>query len=258
MRRSCLTLLALMIWPLMIWVDGPVADWVATRAIRLADSTGVFSIMLIGLGAVWVAAAVMVALAVPARPTRLRSADPLKLSGRTATLVLGSAAASLGAATLLKHLIGRMRPSAPGADAWRFEPLSIDDRFAALPSAQAACVAAIVLSLAVQLPRWRLPLVASGAAACLARVLAGAHWPSDVVAGWVLGAAMVLVTELGLVRRQTRLGSPPPKRPVREQAGLPASLPPMSAARPAPDRATGPKPSAHTRPSAAPDGGRGA
>ena len=200
--RRCLAIPALMILPVMIWVDEPVAAWVATQPARLAGGAAPFPVALVLFGAALAGAATLLARK---RPRGL--ADAVPLPGRTATLVVISAAASLGSACLLKHLIGRTRPSAAGAGSWRFEPLAFDDRFAALPSAHAACVAAIVLSLAVRLPRWRVPLVVGGAAACLHRVLAGAHWPSDVIAGWGLGAAMVLVTQFGLIKRQARLGS---------------------------------------------------
>ncbi|GGD34285.1 hypothetical protein GCM10011335_41670 [Aureimonas glaciei] len=206
MRGKGLAVSLLVILPVMVWVDTPVAAWVATQQSRQPGSGAAFSNWLALPGAVLAVAAVLAALVAPTRPGRRRPADPAQLPGHTATLVLVSAAASLAAAATLKHLIGRIRPSA-GADAWRFEPMAFDDRFAALPSAQAACVAAIVLGLAMRLPRWRMPLFTAGAAACLARVAAGAHWPSDVVAGWGLGAAMVLVTQLGLVRRQRRPGS---------------------------------------------------
>lgn len=121
-------------------------------------------------------------------------------------LALLSAAASLAAAGGLRHLIGRIRPSDLGADPSRFDPLAFDDRLAAMPSAPAACIAAISLSLAVSLPRLRLPLVVAAAAAGLACLLAGAPWPNDGMAGWGLGAAMAIVAQVGHARRHRRAG----------------------------------------------------
>ncbi|MEH6717289.1 MAG: phosphatase PAP2 family protein [Aurantimonas endophytica] len=202
MQRRSLIVLVLMIIPVMIWVDEPLAEWVATWSVRLASGAAAFSITLASLG---VAVAVVAGLMALARPASIQPVTPGPSSGRVATLVLVSAAASFGAAGLLKHLIGRIRPSTIGADPWRFEPLAFDDRFAALPSAQAACIAAVALSLATSFPRLRVLLILAGAAACLARVVAGDHWPSDVMAGWALGAAAVIVTRLGFARRQRRL-----------------------------------------------------
>ena len=124
-------------------------------------------------------------------------------------LALLSAAASLAAAGALRHLVGRIRPTAHGADLARFEPLAFDDRLAVMPSAPAACIAAISLSLGLSLPRLRLPLVVAAAATGLASLLAGAPWPNGAMAGGGVGAAMAIVAQVGHARRHRRAGCRP-------------------------------------------------
>ena len=192
--------------PVVIWVDKPSAAWVVTRSIQPYGAAAFW----ITLGFLGVAIAVVATLMALAGPAGGRFVGPARWNGSTAALAIVAGAASLATAGLLKHLIGRVRPSTDGADPWRFEPLAFDDRFAALPSAQAAFVAAISLSLAMSVPSLRVPLVLGGVAASIARVLAGAHWPSDVMAGWVLGAAIAAVAHLGHARRQRRLAPRPP------------------------------------------------
>jgi len=163
----------------MMWADRPVGRLVGSLPAWLADAVAAVSLLL-------AIAAGLFIVAIALRDGAVRRAR----LGQGALLVVGSAAASLASAWLLKHLMGRARPEA-GVDPWSFAPLAFDDSYASLPSAQASCAAAIALSLAIALPRLRGLLVLLGAAVCLARVLVGAHWPSDVMAGWALGAAAV-------------------------------------------------------------------
>lgn len=96
--------------------------------------------------------------------------------------------AAVVSSLLIKNMIGRARPSAlHGWDSWLFKPFAFDDAFASLPSAQAALAAAITCSAAVHFPRYRVCLLTTGVLICVARVFAGEHWTSDVIAGWTLG-----------------------------------------------------------------------
>lgn len=94
----------------------------------------------------------------------------------------------------VKSGVGRVRPELA-------EPVSYASGFA-FPSGH-TMNSAIGLSvlLVVLLPhvpdRWRVPAVVAGAVVALAvgssRVILGVHWASDVVAGWLLSLAWVLV-----------------------------------------------------------------
>jgi len=204
MRLVNLILLIALIGPVAICVDRPVAAWAAALPTRLADNASTLSSALFFLGLAVAGIAVVTSL------VQLPADFALGLHRQrkgTAMLVAVSAAGSLVSALILKHVVGRIRPSTQGAEPWRFEFMAFNDDFAAWPSVHAAVAAALVLSLSMQLPSLRLPLLIVGVAACIARLLVGVHWPSDVLSGWALGAAMVAVSQLGLTKRRLRHGA---------------------------------------------------
>lgn len=103
--------------------------------------------------------------------------------GTTYGLVLG-----------LKRLVGRPRPFVRRALTSRsrhYGP-SHGERYHSFPSGHAALSAAIVTSWSLSHPRWY--VVAPGAAwavgVSLSRLYLGVHYPSDVLAGTVLGVAV--------------------------------------------------------------------
>jgi undecaprenyl-diphosphatase len=101
---------------------------------------------------------------------------------------------AVGLYTLTKHFVARMRPP---ADIW----LTDVGRSTSFPSGHAtqslATFVALALALAVWWPRAARPLrviaVALAVGVGWSRVYLGVHWATDVVAGWLLAAAWVLV-----------------------------------------------------------------
>lgn len=94
----------------------------------------------------------------------------------------------------IKHLVGRARPEF-------VDPIYVSDSLSH-PSGHASGIVTLVGLLLVALlrlqpRRWRLPTVLAGVALVLAvgltRMALGAHYPSDVLAGFGLGAGWVLV-----------------------------------------------------------------
>jgi undecaprenyl-diphosphatase len=106
----------------------------------------------------------------------------------------------LAATVLLKHAFSRARP-----ELWPREVLASY----ALPSGHALTSIAVFGMLGVLLGRRRPGARATAAVAVtllaagigLSRIYLGVHWPSDVVAGWLLGGALLAIGVLA---------SPPP------------------------------------------------
>lgn len=87
----------------------------------------------------------------------------------------------------VKVATGRARPDAPvtGWSGPRFD----DDRHS-FPSGHTAIAFAAAALLASAEPRWREEAYAAAALVGVARVVLGRHWPSDVLAGALLGTAI--------------------------------------------------------------------
>jgi undecaprenyl-diphosphatase len=87
----------------------------------------------------------------------------------------------------LKQAIGRERPYLVHPEP---EPLMRSSVELAFPSGHAATSFTGATLLALALPRLAWPLLGLAAAICWSRVYVGVHWPSDVLAGALLGAGL--------------------------------------------------------------------
>lgn len=125
----------------------------------------------------------------------------LLLRARARRAALLFALAMLGAylAPVLKEVFDRPRPvPVPGYD----QPTTF-----AYPSGHAMTSASFAAALVLAWPGRRRPVAAVAAAFVVAvgasRVLLGAHWPTDVIGGWLIAAAWAaLVAALLLPRRE--------------------------------------------------------
>jgi len=88
--------------------------------------------------------------------------------------------------TIGKRLIGRVRPSALGPFA--YDPFSWRSDFASLPSGQATTAFAVLVAIGTLVPRARPFLWTFAVVIAISRVIVGAHFLSDVIAGAVFGA----------------------------------------------------------------------
>jgi undecaprenyl-diphosphatase len=102
--------------------------------------------------------------------------------------------------SVVKRIIGRVRPSALGAFA--YEPFSWRSEYASFPSGHSANVFATLVAVGLIVP-WARPLLwvyALGIAA--SRVIVGSHFVSDVAAGAVFGAfGAILIRDWFAARR---------------------------------------------------------
>ncbi|MET9696761.1 phosphatase PAP2 family protein [Streptomyces sp. NPDC006529] len=115
---------------------------------------------------------------------------------RTALLAVAGPGAAVGAATLLKHLVGRTIHggylSYPSGHTAFLTALALVAALAATRRAAPGRTAATLLVLAAAL--------AAGAAMGWAQVALGAHYPTDALGGWCTALALVPATAWALDR----------------------------------------------------------
>lgn len=84
--------------------------------------------------------------------------------------------------SILKEMIARERPDAA------LQVVRASGY--AMPSGHAAGIAFVAALVVVMHPRWRLHAMAVAAVVGWSRVALGVHYPTDVLAGWLLGGAL--------------------------------------------------------------------
>jgi undecaprenyl-diphosphatase len=100
---------------------------------------------------------------------------------------------------VIKQLVGRARPVAFDAEgAFSFLPLQFDYAHASFPSGHATTMGALAVIVAVVAPRLILPAAVFCSLVAVSRVIVGAHYPSDVVGGFLWGAAYTWFYALAL------------------------------------------------------------
>ena len=111
-------------------------------------------------------------------------------------LLGGSAVAAAGLLDqVLKNLLCRARPGAADAGVFfrEFPCVPAPYALASFPSGHATTVFALATVLSLWYPRWTAAWLALAAVVGWSRIALGSHFPSDVVAGAVVGVAVVLV-----------------------------------------------------------------
>ncbi len=86
---------------------------------------------------------------------------------------------------ILKHQIGRRRPSALGPFA--YEPFSWEHQFSSFPSGHATTAFSVLVAFGALFPRLRPLLWTYAILIAISRVVISTHYPSDVMAGALVG-----------------------------------------------------------------------
>ena len=129
----------------------------------------------------------------------------LRLWTRTAATAYVFLAVALSGllSVLLKYAIGRGRPrhfDEFGAFAFRFG--EFDASWASFPSGHATTAMALAAGLALLFPRLRAVFLCAGFWIAFSRVVTGAHHPSDLMAGGLVGAGTAWLVARAFARRR--------------------------------------------------------
>jgi undecaprenyl-diphosphatase len=110
--------------------------------------------------------------------------------------------------TIVKRIIGRARPLVEGGiDPFLYRPFGWSVEYASLPSGHAANVGAAAIALGALWPRARPLLWSYALVIMVSRVVVAAHYPSDVLAGVMVGVLGALLVRDAFAAR--RLGFVP-------------------------------------------------
>lgn len=137
---------------------------------------------------------------------------------QAASYVILTVAVSGMTANLLKLLFGRARPALESA--FTFSPFQGGHLYASFPSGHATTIGAIMMGLYLLAPALRLPVLVMALWLGFSRVMVGAHYPSDVIAGLTLGAWFALLfasifARYGFLFKHTQNDLPRPRNGLR-------------------------------------------
>lgn len=136
-----------------------------------------------------------------------------------AALYVFLAVALAGAlAVTAKYLFGRARPNVfAETGPYAFDIVSFDARWASFPSGHAATAMALATALAMLFPRARFVFLCAGFWVAVSRLVTRAHYPSDVLAGCLLGALLAWLLSRAFARRRLVFGFDAAGRVARRQ-----------------------------------------
>nr|WP_316650944.1 phosphatase PAP2 family protein [uncultured Gellertiella sp.] len=183
-------------------LDRPVIHWVATEpawlralAARVTD-TGKSGWILVSSAILGIAFRLA---GRHMRPRRWRHRSILLV--QSCLYVFVSVAGSGLLSNLIKRAAGRARPMhIDDLGTLSFHPFANGYDFESFPSGHSTTDGALAMALALLFPALRLPLLALGLALAITRILVGAHYPSDVIAGFSFGAWFALMMALVFAR----------------------------------------------------------
>ena len=108
------------------------------------------------------------------------------------------------AANIIKNMIGRARPKMLDTlGPFHFEHAAFESTYASFPSGHSTTSGAIGMVMILLFPRYWPVWLAIAVLGGVSRVMVGAHYPSDVLAGLAFGAGFVILSARWLALRGT-------------------------------------------------------
>lgn len=106
-------------------------------------------------------------------------------------------------AIIFKWSLGRARPKLyEQFGPVEFDFLAFHGSYTSFPSGHSTTVGALATALAFIFPSWRWLIIVSAFWVAFSRIMVGAHYPSDVIAGTLLGISFTFFTVRALARRR--------------------------------------------------------
>jgi undecaprenyl-diphosphatase len=103
---------------------------------------------------------------------------------------------------IIKLFVGRARPKFLDTfGTLHFQPFIPGYNFGSFPSGHSTTMGAVAIVLMIWFPRWRVPVFILCVLAACTRIAAQAHYPSDVVAGFLVGTLYSLSAARWLAAR---------------------------------------------------------
>lgn len=194
--------IALLVASLIAFVDRPAAKFIATSRTSASQDLAQL-VSLFGSPMLYLLIGV-IAIAASRRTSIQRN--------RVLFLVLAATTPWIWA-DLLKVLFGRARPALYLEDGfYGFQPLHMDPSFWSFPSGHSTVAAAVAASLSIILPTYCYTFLLLALLVAVSRVTLGIHYPSDAVAGLLLGLEIAIVLKAIFVHAgiPLSLGQQPP------------------------------------------------
>jgi undecaprenyl-diphosphatase len=177
------------------WARGvnPDVIWIFARITLLGTSGYIFAtafVILVG----------SVLLQSEAKPRRFNAALGW-LAGRAGFIIAVNAVSGI-VSQGLKHLFGRARPKLfEVVGPFHFDTFAMNATYASFPSGHAITSFGTALALGYFIPRLRWPLLALAVLIGISRIVIGAHYPSDVLAGAAIGTGTAILLRRAFLRR---------------------------------------------------------
>ena len=176
-------LLVLHLWDAQIIRDAMSSDFIVMEVLRTITDL-IRTLVWLGIGIlVWLVTAMLLSSEI-----RLASQQMLVRFHGWATLVLASIVVGSFPTEIGKLVIGRARPLLlDELGSAYFAPFRGQHSYESFPSGHSMMAGIMFVSLWIFLPRWRILTAPICILFVISRLAAGAHYPTDVVAGFAIG-----------------------------------------------------------------------